>query len=698
MIKGMNLQKKSAVIVAGILFFALAVNTAVLTYVASQKYRDAILSKPTYIGEALQKEFANFLDLGVPILALPTIQAFEGMNIKLSDLVSRDKAIGYAMITNTEGKILFHNDSGQIGKEQKDKASMKADSSAVALRQTVGSYYELSFPLKDAGGNNIQGAVRIGVKSEVVKAQVYTLLLWALGISCLCFAVSLALIYISISKFITKPIMAMEKAADKIAAGDLTHTLVHTGKYELASLGEAISKMAFNLKDVISKIRNIAGSVTAATDNIAVSSQRVLSVSDVQKQAVAKTAAAIQEMDGSISKVAMSSESLSDSAGNISSAISELTSSIESIADNSNVFSDTAHETASSIEEMVSTIKEIAGSLGTLVESAEAIAASIEEVNATTSGIEQSANDSVKLAETVMLGASEKGMNAVAASMKGMENIKSSVASLSEIINMLGKRANDIGKIVKVIDDVADQTNLLALNAAILASKAGEHGKGFAVVADEIKSLAERTSFSTNEIAGLVKAVQDDTKTSIKMAGDGIQTVDKGLALVKDVSNALRELVGSSKESTDMAKAIQRATTEETQVIKQITRAVENMTVQTEKISRAIEDQSKGSRQITESTETVKEIAHKVKTSTAEQRIGSRQIVGVIENVTRQASEMANATAMQREKSNDIVQSVKKISNVTDDLTSSANSMNSIITSLQKEAVGLLAELEKFKV
>jgi len=698
MIKGMNLQKKSAVIVAGILFFALAVNTAVLTYVASQKYRDAIISKPTYIGEGIQKECAHFLDMGVLLWALPTIQAFDGMNAKLSDLVSRDKAIGYAMITNTEGKILFHNDSGQIGKEKKDNASMKADSSAVALRQTVGSYYDLSFPLKDAGENNIQGAVRIGVKSEVIKSQVYALLLWALGISCLCFVFSLALIYISISKFITKPIMAMEKAADKIAAGDLTYTLVNTGKYELASLGEAISKMAFNLKDVISKIRNIAGSVTAATDNIVVSSQRVLSVSDVQKQAVEKTAAAIQEMDGSISKVAMSSESLSDSAGDISSAISELTSSIESIADNSNVFSDTAHETASSIEEMVSTIKEIAGSLGTLVETTEAIAASIEEVNATTSGIEQSANDSVKLAETVMLGASEKGMNAVAASMKGMENIKSSVASLSEIINMLGKRANDIGKIVKVIDDVADQTNLLALNAAILASKAGEHGKGFAVVADEIKSLAERTSFSTNEIAGLVKAVQDDTKTSIKMAGDGIQTVDKGLALVKDVSNALRELVGSSRESTDMAKAIQRATTEETQVIKQITRAIEDMTVQTEKISRAIEEQGKGSKRITESTETVKAIAHKVKTSTAEQRIGSRQIVGVIENVTRQASEMANATAMQREKSNDIVQSVKKISNVTDDLTSSANSMNSIITSLQKEAVGLLAELEKFKV
>ena len=263
---------------------------------------------------------------------------------------------------------------------------------------------------------------------------------------------------------------------------------------------------------------------------------------------------------------------------------------------------------------------------------------------------------------------------------------------------MLGKRANDIGKIVNVIDDVADQTNLLAINAAILASKAGEHGKGFAVVADEIKSLAERTSFSTSEIAGLIKSVQDDTKSSIKMAGEGIQTVDKGLTLVRDVNNALQDIVGSSRESADMAKAIQRATAEQTHVIKQITKDMENTKLQTENISRAIKEQNKGSQLIIESTERIKDISYQVKTSTAEQRSGSRQIAGVIENVTQQASQIANATAKQKEKSVDIVQSVEMIRNATNKLTGSAHSMNSVITSLKEEAMSLLAELEKFKV
>ncbi len=511
-------------------------------------------------------------------------------------------------------------------------------------------------------------------------------------------SVGIILLIINLKKSIIRPLLDIEKTAIEIASGNLAVSVALTGHDEIASLGQAINRTALNLKDMISKIRNITNSVTTATDNIVVSSQGVLSATEVQKQAVEKTASALEEMDGSISKVAMSSESLSDSAGNTASSISEMAVSIETIAENSNIFSETAHETASSIEEMVSTIKEIAGSLETLAESSGAIAASIEEVNATTLDIERSATDSVKLAEVVMIGASEKGINAATAALKGMENIKTSVSSLSEIINMLGKRATDIGKIVKVIDDVADQTNLLAINAAILASKAGEHGKGFAVVADEIKSLAERTSFSTGEIAGLIKSVQDDTKASIKMAAEGIQTVDKGLTLVKDVSGALQEIAGSSRESTDMAKAIQRATAEETQVIKQITKAVESMTVQTENISRAIKEQSKGSKLIIESTEKVKDIAHQVKTSTAEQKTVSRQISVVIENVTQQAAQIANATAKQKEKSLDIVQSVEKIRNVTDNLAGSAHSMNSVITSLKEEAENLLAELEKFKV
>ncbi len=689
--KGMNLQKKAVFIVAGILFFIICINTAVLTLVASEKYKSAILAKTSALGEGLQKDLGKVLGLGV------AIESLDGINDKLKDVTSRDKAIGYAMITDGSGKVLFHSDPTLAGQELKDKASRNAATSDKMLVQATTSFYDLSFPLLNAEGK-VAGALRIGVQKNAINSQLYQLLLWALGVSLLCFLLSILLVYFSISKFITNPIRTMEKAADRMASGDLSCDVKVEGRDELASLGNAINRMVANLKDMLSKIAGITNSVSEVTANISASSQSIMTAADIQKKAIEKTSLSIEGMDGSISQVASSTVILSQSAGDTSSAIFEMSASIERVAENANIFNETAHETASSIEEMVSTIKQIAESIENLSASSEAIASSIDEVSAATRDIERSANESVELAETVVNNATVKGMSAANAAMEGMKNIRKGVTDLSEVINVLGKRTDDIGKILNVIDDVADQTNLLALNAAILASKAGEHGKGFSIVADEIKSLAERTSVSTNEIAALIQSVQDVTKSSIRMASGGIQTVEKGITLVTDVNSALAEIVESSKASTEMAKAIQRATSEEAYVIKQITNSVETMTTQTENISRAIQEQSRGSKLIIEASERVKELSTQVKNSTGEQKDGSRQIADVIENVTRQAAQIAEATARQKENSVEIVRSMEKIRNTTDNLMQSSTEMSVVINSLKDEALNLLLELQKFRV
>lgn len=687
----MNLQNKAVTLIAGILFVILGINTAVLTGVASRKYRAAMLAKSAAIGELLQKDLNKAVNLGIPI------EALEGVNEKLVELVSRDKAMGYAMVLDLKGKALFHSQPAQVGKEMKDNASSAVISSSQNLVQALDSFFDLSFPLF-AGDDTTAGFLRVGVQKSVINAQLYELLYWALGISALCFIASIILVYMSIARFITGPITEIKLAADAMASGDLSSELQVTGHGEVSALQNAINRMAFNIKDMLVKVSHITGSVTTVTSNIAVSSQGVISIAEVQQRAVEETAAAIEKMDSSMSDIALIGESLSDSATDASSSIHEMTSSIEKVAETTNVFSETAHETASSIEEMISTIKTIAESLETLAQSSEAIASSIDEVNATTKNIDARAHESVNLAETVMNNASEKGMHAVQAAMEGMRNIKNGVVSLSDIINSLGKRTVDIGKILNVIDDVADQTNLLAINAAILASKAGEHGKGFAVVADEIKNLAERTSFSTNEIADLIRSVQEGTNSSIRMASEGVHTVDKGLALVADVNDALKGIVDSSRASTEMARAIQRSTEEEALAIKQITDAAERMTEQTENISRAIQEQTKGSRFIIEATDRVKELSQQVKNTTGDQKNRSRQIAVVVENVTTQAFHIAEAIGKQKDNSAEMVKYMDKIKNTTGKLTGSAGDMDAVVTALKEDANNLLIELKKFKV
>jgi len=691
MTHGINLQKKAVIMVGGILFFILAINTLVLTSVASNKYKGALLSKTTAVGEGMQRDLGRALNLGIPI------ESMEGVNEKLQELISRDPAIAYAMVTDIKGKVLFDTRQAELGKELKDDTSLKAASSAKSIIQTAGAFYDLSFPLVNAEGKMV-GVLRVGVKSEAVNSQLYALLLWALGISLVSFLISLGLVSFSISKFITKPIMHMEKAAERIAAGDLTSVIETKGSDEIAALGKAINGMAFNLKDMISKIRNVSNSVTLVTSNIANSSQGVLTVADVQKKAVEETAVSMTEMNGSTSSVAMSAESLSDSSVDTSSAILQMTKSIERVAESSNIFDEQTHEAASSIEEMISNIKQITQSLENLSSSSEEIASSVTEVDATIKEIEHHAGESVRLAEKVTTDASNKGMNAAEAAIEGMENIRKSVGALSDMINVLGKRSEDIGKVLNVIDEVADQTNLLALNAAILAAQAGEHGRAFAVVADEVKSLAERTSLSTKEIAALITSVQEDTRSSVQMAAQGIEAVERGLGLVRDVHEALSGILDSSRVSTEMSKAIQRATSEESQVIKQITDSIKGMSKQVENISRAAQEQSKGSKFIVEATEKMREISHHIKVATGEQKDGSRQISGAVENVTQQADHIAKATAKQLERSAEIVQSMDKIQNTTGKLIQVSHEMSAAINSLKDEARNLLSELQKFNV
>lgn len=677
--------------VGGILFFILAINTLVLTSVASNKYKSALLSKTNAVGDGMQRDLGRALNLGIPL------ESMEGVNEKLQELISRDSAIGYAMVTDIKGKVLFDTRQAELGKELKDDASLKAASSPKSIIQTVGAFYDLSFPLINAEGKLV-GVLRIGIKSEAVNSQLYALLLWALGISLVSFLVCLGLVSFSISRFITQPIMHMEKAAEGIAAGDLTSVIETKGSDEIAALGKAINGMAFNLKDMISKIRNISNSVTHVTSNIANSSQEVLTVADVQKKAIEETASSVNEMNNSTSSVAMSADSLSESSVDTSSAILQMTKSIERVAESSNIFDEQTHEAASSIEEMISNIKQITQSLENLSSSSEEIASSVTEVDATIKEIEHHAGESVRLAEKVTTDASDKGMNAAEAAIEGMENIRKSVGALSDMINILGKRSQDIGKVLSVIDEVADQTNLLALNAAILAAQAGEHGRAFAVVADEVKSLAERTSFSTKEIAALITSVQEDTRSSVHMAAQGIETVERGLSLVRDVHEALSGILDSSRVSTEMSKAIQRATSEESQVIKQITDSIKGMSKQVENISRAAQEQSKGSRFIVEATEKMREISHHIKVATGEQKDGSRQISGAVENVTQQADHIAKATAKQLGGSAEIVQSMNKIQNTTGKLIQSSHEMSSAINSLKEEARNLLSELQKFSV
>ena len=541
------------------------------------------------------------------------------------------------------------------------------------------------------------GGLMTETKNELSAIQRRAIIaLIAVGISAIIVALLLGML--ATSRIVINPVSRMKEAAERIASGELTFKLQITGRDELSSLGNAINSMAGNLKEMFLKIRDVTNNLSQVTATIVSSSQNVLTAADTQKTAIVETAGAMAEMNNSMSAVAVSAQNLSISAVDTSSSMMQMERAIESVAESSVIFESSAQETAASIEEMIANIKQITESLEQLSASSEEIASSASEANTTVKAIEHHASESVGLSETVLNEASKKGAPAAQAAMEGIENIRRNVGSLSEVINALGKRSHDIGKILTIIANVSDKTNLLALNASILAAQAGEHGRPFSVVAAEIKGLSEMTAASIKEISELITAVQKDTLSSVQMAADGIHAVDSGLLLVSDVNDALKGIARSSTISTEMSKAIQRSTSEESQVIKQITHAISEMSKQVEHISLALQGQDRGNKFVIAQTEKMKNNSHHVKKAIGDQRDGSKQIAGAIQVVAQQSEQIAQATIMQKQKSSEISRSMDKIQSTTDSLSQSSKAMSDAISALNENTMHLLSELDKFKV
>ena len=239
-----------------------------------------------------------------------------------------------------------------------------------------------------------------------------------------------------------------------------------------------------------------------------------------------------------------------------------------------------AEEATASVEEVSAGAQQIAKNAGGVSANAEQgdegvtqVLKAMEDLTITVGEVSQRA-EKVSGSATEANQFSKEGIDLARKSESAMSGITSSTNEVDQIVREINVQMEEIGKIVRLITDISNQTNLLALNAAIEAARAGEAGRGFAVVAAEVKSLAQDSRASAENIADMIANLQ----AKAKKANDAIITagtaVEDGNQSLVETMGAFTKIAGSIEDITRNAMDMASSSEEQAAAVEEITASV----------------------------------------------------------------------------------------------------------------------------
>jgi methyl-accepting chemotaxis protein len=476
------------------------------------------------------------------------------------------------------------------------------------LQKDASSWVKNSTEALDVADGENRKLIEVRRKSDETASTWTILAAWFSTLLALGLGVMIAF---TTAKSITDPLTKLMVVSRQIGdTGDLEHNIDVNRPDEIGELARSFSKMVNYLKEMAAVSESIAGGDLTVE-------VKPRSTHDTLGNAFARM----------VEGLARLVRSVRDASAQVASASGQ-------VANASDDSAKVGLQASSAIDEVTSTMHEMSVNVQNMVKSTQVQASSVSETSAS---IDQMVASIQRVADTakVLLDISNRsreevhsGITTMEKATDGLNRINATITSSGEIIGSLGQRADDIGKIIEVIDDLAEQTNLLALNAAIEAARAGEHGLGFAVVADEVRKLAEKSAQSTKEISELIQSIQKEARKAVENMDRSTGIVNEGLDLGGELNGALRKISNVVTEVYKFAQEIGAATNEQSHGSSQIARATTRLNEITHEINSAVEEQASGAQAVVKAMERMREL---VQQSTS----GSTELAASAEQMTK---------------------------------------------------------------
>lgn len=542
-------------------------------------------------GESVAKMLSSNVAAGVEFEDQGSVlQSFEG--------VRSDEDFVYAVLWNVQGEEFasYTVDRSRSEHGGDDITCSNCHSQGASVAVVPGrsdgfhsswepGYLKVSGPIRNRNGS-LLGSLQLGVSTARMDADHRQSLAMIIGfnLAVTCFAL---LLIFYLGHQIASPIVSLSEAAERMAKEDMT---AFAAEVNLVAGGDLTREVTVARRDIHVETGGEVGKMAAAfglmQDKLAEVADAFTSMSGGLREIVLNVQQSADEVAGGSNAVAQASGQAVRTSESTVSAVETITATIHEMSANIQNVAVSSQSQASSTTQTLASIESMLGSVQTVAKAAEELVA-----------IAKRANESVS-----------EGREAMSLAANGMAEILEVSGVSARFVEDLGTTAEDIGKIVGVIDDIAEQTNLLALNAAIEAARAGEHGLGFAVVAEEVRKLAERSATSTGEISDLIRNIQAHVTEAVANMSRTTAIVDQGMKRTEELGASLKKIDAAVSEVSRCSLEIGNATAEQSSGAQQIEQSTARLVELTQEISAATEEQSTGTEQVVQGVERMREM------------------------------------------------------------------------------------------